>query len=188
MDPQKLKTVAVVCGLGPPDMGYKGMSWLNYFGFALGYRHLHWLTRRWMSGQPAARLKLPVEERMEQLKREFSQPDLHEKDAAIFRGPDDLLRLYLRSSQEVFSRGFDAWLLDGQLLSQDFGFRIEDIRPDLPVQLWYGKLDTNVPVTHGEQTAARLRGKVQLRIEDETHTSIVVNWREKVFEDLVANM
>ena len=82
----------------------------------------------------------------------------------------------------------NAFAQDGRLISTDWGFRVEDIRPDLPVQLWYGKLDSNVPVIHGEQTAERLGPNAHLRVEDETHWSINVNWREQILEDLLKNL
>jgi pimeloyl-ACP methyl ester carboxylesterase len=67
----------------------------------------------------------------------------------------------------------------------DHGFRIEDIRPELPVHLWYGKLDSFVPPNHGVQIAARLGGRAYLRLEDETHASIVVNRMREILEHLV---
>ncbi len=70
----------------------------------------------------------------------------------------------------------------------DFGFRIEDIRPDLPVQLWYGKHDVFVPLYHGETIANRLGDRANLRVEDETHASIFYNWREQFLEDLVKSI
>ena len=79
-------------------------------------------------------------------------------------------------------------LQDGKLIASEFGFRVEDIRPDLPVRLWYGKLDTFVPCHHGEQIAARLGSGAHLRIEDETHASLTIMWRKKVLEDLVRSM
>jgi pimeloyl-ACP methyl ester carboxylesterase len=69
----------------------------------------------------------------------------------------------------------------------NFRFRIEDIRPELPVQLWYGKLDTFVPPNHGVQIAARLGGRAYLRIEDETHGSIVVNRMREILEHLLSS-
>jgi len=58
-----------------------------------------------------------------------------------------------------------------QISGMDFGFRIEDIRSNLP-QLWYGKHDTHVPLRHGEQIAARLGSRARLRKEDKTHASM----------------
>jgi hypothetical protein len=130
---------------------------------------------------------LTDEERLERLQRQFSKIKAHPKDVAIF-GDVDRMRLYLRSARESYSQGFDGLAQDGHLVSMDFGFRIEDIRSNLPVQLWYGNLDTSVPLNHGEQIAARLGSRAHLRREDETHATIVTNWEEQILEDLVRAM
>ena len=75
---------------------------------------------------------------------------------------------------------------DGRLISMDFRFRIEDAR--MPVQLWYGKLDTSVPIVQGEEIARRLGEYGNLRVEDETHASITMNWREQILEELVKSL
>ncbi|MCJ1254051.1 hypothetical protein MMC24_001865 [Lignoscripta atroalba] len=185
----KLKAVSIVCGLGPPDIGNSDMNWANWLGFTLGYRYFPGLVRWWFEQEPAARLDLTDEGRLERLQRQFSKTKskAHPKDVAVFSDVDRM-RLFLRSSRECFAQGFDGLLQDGKLISMDFGFRIEDIRSNLPVQLWYGKLDTYVPLSHGEQIAARLGSRANLRREDETHASIVTNWEEQILEDLVRAM
>ena len=68
---------------------------------------------------------------------------------------------------------------------------MEDIRKDLPLRLWYGKYDTNVPANHGIQIAKRLGdagGNVQLRIEEETHMTLVLKRRKEILEDLLGSM
>jgi hypothetical protein len=70
----------------------------------------------------------------------------------------------------------------------DFGFRIEDIRPDIPVNLWYGTLDKCIPCNHGVQIAARLGERANLRLLEETHTSIFFNNREAVLTELLKTL
>ena|SRR2546423_6780177 len=185
----KLKAVAIICGLGPPDIGNWGMNLGNWLGFTLGWRYTPGLVHFWFWREPAARLDLTDEERLERLLRQVSKTKskAHPKDFAVFSDVDRM-RLYLRSSRESYSQGFDGIALDGHLISMDFGFRIEDIRSNLPVQLWYGKHDTHVPLNHGEQIAARLGSRARLRKEEETHASIVTNWEEQILEDLVRAM
>ena len=183
----KLQSVAIVCGLGAPDMSNKGMSWLNWGGFAFGYVHLPGFVRWWYSRDPATQLHLSDEKRLELFQSHFSKSKPHSKDMEVLKDGKEF-RLYTRSSRQAFAQGIDGVVQDGRLLSSDWGFRLEDVRPDLPVQLWYGKLDTNVPVIHGEQTAERLGAEVHLRVEDETHASIVCNWREHILEGLVRNI
>ncbi|PGH14294.1 hypothetical protein AJ79_03116 [Helicocarpus griseus UAMH5409] len=186
---ERLKCVSIVCGLGPPDIGMAGANWASWAGFTLGYRYFPTATQWYLQRQPTARLDLADENRLQLLLQAFSgsKATAHEKDLEIMRDKD-YLRLILRSNRESFAHGGDGVVQDGKLMSTDFGFRIEDLRPDLPVQLWYGKHDTIVPLNHGEQIAARLGGRADLRVEDETHGSIQVNWREEILKDLVRSM
>jgi hypothetical protein len=141
-----------------------------------------WFLQTW----PGARLDLSDEQRLNLLHQEIekSKATYHPKDC-VFIDDEDTLRLSLRSQRESFAQGCDAVLLDGKLMSSDFGIRVEDIRPDLPVQLWYAKHDNFVPLRHGEEIAARLGGRAQLRVEDETHASIPINFREEIWKELL---
>ena len=184
----ELKAVSIVCGLGPPDMGYREMNWSNWAGFTFIISYFPSFARWYWRRQTAARLDLSDAERFRRSRIDILKnvSKDHPKDVAVF-GDVDLTRLYLRSSREAFAQGFDGFLLDGKLINNDFGFRIEDIRADLPIQLWYGKLDTYVPLSHGEQTAVRLGGRAKLRVEDETHASISTR-REEILRELVGAM
>jgi pimeloyl-ACP methyl ester carboxylesterase len=95
---------------------------------------------------------------------------------------------YLRATREAFVQGYDGALLDGKLCCLDFGFRVEDIRPDLPVQLWYGKRDVFVPPNHGVQLAKRLGSRADIRLEDETHACLPVNFKKEIIENLIKAM
>lgn len=100
----------------------------------------------------------------------------------------DFHRLALRSTSEGFAQGFDGVLLDGKLCCLDFGFKVEDIRPNSPVQLWYGKQDIFVPPNHGVPLAKRLGSRAHLRLEDETHPSLVANRKKEILENLIKAM
>jgi len=182
----KLRAVSIVCGLGSPDMGYGGMKWMNWVGWTFGQRIAPGLCRWWFGREPGARVDLSDEERMRLLRQGFEKDkaNMHPKDLAVFSDVD-FMRTHLRSSREAFGQGMDGFSLDFRLLNANFGFRIEDIRENLPVQLWYGKLDTNVPLQHGEKIAARLGANAHLRVEDETHASIWANWKEEYLGELV---
>jgi len=187
---EKLKCVSIVCGLGPPDIGMRGANFLNWVGFTFGWRYSPAIFMRWFfQREPAGRLDWSDEKRLELLQQRVSRSraTAHEKDLEVMTD-EDFLRLYLRSTRESLAQGFDGLLQDGKVMCMDYGFRIEDIRPDLPVRLWYGKHDTYVPLNHGKQIAARLGGRAYLRVEDETHASISQNWKKEVLEDLIKSM
>lgn len=105
-----------------------------------------------------------------------------------FMKDGDFLQLFLRTARESFANGGNAMMQDGKMMTSPFGFRIEDIRPDLPFQLWYGKQDVNVPLNHGLQIAARLGDRAHLRVEDETHLTISALWREEILKGIVESM
>ncbi|KAJ4372072.1 hypothetical protein N0V83_003845 [Neocucurbitaria cava] len=109
------------------------------------------------------------------------------KDLEVM-GNEDIMRLMLRSTRESYAQGFDGVRQDGKVMCTDFGFRLEDIRDDLPVQLWYGKQDTFVPLVQGVQIAARVGGIADLRVVDETHASISTNLKKEVLEEILKKM
>lgn len=186
---ENLRVVSIVCGLGPPDMGYNGMNWSNRLGFSFAQHYFPGICRWWVSREPAARLDLSDEERMLRLQQsiEKSKSSMNQTDIEIF-GDADLMKLYLRSSQEAFGQGMNGFSQDARLACKDWGFRIEDIRKNLPFQLWYGKLDTNVPLRHGQQIAERLGDQAQLTIADTTHAGISYHWRSNILEGIVKAM
>lgn len=56
---------------------------------------------------------------------------------------------------------------DFALFTRDWGFRLEDIT--VPVHLWQGDADRNVPAAHAEQQAAAIPGAVLHRCPGEGH-------------------
>ncbi|KAF2257673.1 alpha/beta hydrolase fold protein [Lojkania enalia] len=181
---EKLKCVSIVCGIGPTDIGMSGANWVNWIGFTFGWRYSFVAAIRWFFRlEPAARLELTDEERFELHMQRMSRLT-NEKDLEVLNDAD-FAQLFLRTARESYRQGFDAVTDDGRLICLDYGFRIEDIRSDLPVHLWYGKQDAHVPLNHGQQIAARLGDRAQLRVEDDTHASIWLKWKEEVLKDMI---
>lgn len=136
----KLRAVAIVCGLGSPDMTYAGMNWTSWLGWTYGQRWFPWLCRWWTGFDPGARLDLSEEERVSRMRKNFEKgkAKMDPKDAAMF-GDQDFMWMHIRRSTEVFKQGMDGFSNDFRVLNSDFGFKIEDIRKDLPVLMWHGR-------------------------------------------------
>lgn len=183
----RLKAVTIVCGVGTPDMGYKGMGWLHWMGFGFGFRLFPGLCKLFMKGDITTRLDLSDEARLDTLMSLRRSGHHHPREAGALQDVD-LARAFLRSNREAHAQGFDGWARDGARVSSAWGFRIQDIRPELPVSLWYGKVDTNVPITHGEQIAARLGGRAAFHVVDETHGSLQLHWNEAYLKELIKCM
>lgn len=182
----KLRAVAIVCGLGSPDMGYWGMNWKSWAGWTFVQRMFPWICRSWFSREPGARLDLSEKQRMKLLREAFEKDkaSMSPKDVAVF-GDEDYMWLNLRRSAEVFRQGVDGCLDDFRVLNSDFGFRIEDVRKDLPVLMWHGKADDMVPLQHAEKVAVRLGENARLCVTDDTHLSIWYERKEEFLRDLM---
>lgn len=161
---------------------------MHWAGFTFGWRYLPLFIIRWfLQREPTGRVDLTDEERLERMLQPARFKGMNEKDLAIMKD-EDALKMMLRSTREAYAQGYEWVRQDGKLMCMDFGFRIEDIRPELPVQLWYGKKDTFVPLNHGEQIAKRLGDRADLRVLDETHASIFFDNRRGILEDLIKAM
>ena len=182
----KLRAVSIVCGLGSPDMGYWGMNWMSWAGWTFGRRVSPGLCRWFFSREPGARLDLSEEERMKLMLKNFEKDKakMHPKDIPVL-GDKDFMRMHLRRASEVYKQGMDGFSNDFRLLNSDFGFKIEDIRKDLPLQLWHGRLDTMVPLQHAQKVAARVGSNAHLRISDDTHAGIWKERKEEYLRELV---
>jgi hypothetical protein len=155
----------------------RGAGWLHQVGFTIGWPYAPMFLIRWfLCGEVSGRVDLTDVQRLQpMLSPEKLALVTNEKDLTIFQNEDEL-RTMLRFTRTAYAQGFEWVRQDGSAMSLPWGFPIEDIRPDLPVQLWYGKNDTFVPLNHGQQIAKRLGERAQLRIEDDSYASISANW------------
>ncbi|KAK5733376.1 hypothetical protein LTR17_009748 [Elasticomyces elasticus] len=187
--PEVLKKVVLVAGMGPHDVGVQGMRIGNRFIFWC-FRHFSWLARL------TARLSATQYKRLiamsnnqlsayiaKTLKSRLRFRSVQQKDAEAMSNITSL-RMMLKSGSEHFRQGTDAWLEEGRLITSPIGFDLNDVK--VPVLLWYGKQDLNVPLSIGEEIANGLPEKLaKLQIEDETHISLVLNRRREVLEDIL---
>ena len=183
---EKLRAVSIVCGLGSPDMGYWGMCWTSWAGWTFGQRLFPGLCRWWFSREPGARLDLTEQERINMMRKAFEKDKkkMDPKDHILF-ADDNFRWMHIRRSAEVYRQGLYAMSQDFRVLNSDFGFRIEDIRKDLPFRLWHGKFDVMVPLQHAQKVAARLGDNAHLTITEDTHASISAVKKEEYLAELV---
>ncbi|KAI4650656.1 hypothetical protein J4E93_003013 [Alternaria ventricosa] len=188
----QLKCVSVVCGVGPMDIGMKGADILHQLGIPYGWKYAPaFLTKWFLSRDAFGRMDLSDEERFQRVLDPSNLASIKDPRDRELMADEDLVRLMLRSTREARAQGFDGIAVDGKVICSDWGFRVEDIRKDLPVQLWYGKDDCFVPANHGVQIAARLGSdneNVVLRVEDATHSTISQRWKRAQLEAMAAVM
>ena len=174
-----------------------GAAWPTYLGFTIGWRWSPQIFLKWFFLRYAAdSLGLSDEERLQKFLCEDNLKHLNKDDRSFFADEDEM-RVYIATSKQSFAQGFDAMCKDGYVMCVDWGFRVEDIRKDLPVVLWYGEKDVNVPPNHGRTIARRLRteneqqdgekgaGRVKLRVLDDTHASISMRDKRGYLVDIL---
>ncbi|KAM0718777.1 hypothetical protein Q7P37_005848 [Cladosporium fusiforme] len=189
---EQLKGVSIVAGMGPYNLGLHGMSWSNWLTFQ-GLYYFPAVTR-WLQSKAAAGLKsIPTEKLVEislsRLRYAFFKrwfgPD--SKDAEFLEDAD-FLALMIEFNKEHYRQGVEGFMGDGRVFTSDLGFRLEDVRPEIPMQLWYGSQDTNVPLRMGEAIATQLGCEPELLVKDETHLSIILKYKFEALERLLENM
>ncbi|EPQ57500.1 alpha/beta-hydrolase [Gloeophyllum trabeum ATCC 11539] len=94
---------------------------------------------------------------------------------------DDVRLRTLRMLFEAFAQGSAAFVHEARLLTEDWGFRFEDVQYDR-VQLWHGTKDVNAPIRHTRYMAERLPHGVLHEYEGETHFTILHHLEEIMSE------
>jgi pimeloyl-ACP methyl ester carboxylesterase len=85
----------------------------------------------------------------------FMTKQMPAADAEIIRRPS-VQRIFVQEAKRASATSAKASAQDFQVFSRDWGFRLEDI--GVPVHLWQGDADRNVPFAHAKQMAAAIPG------------------------------
>lgn len=192
---EQLKGITMLIASGPwyeTTMRHvRGFVWLFWSVMCFSPGLLRWMNIRALKQYR----NMPLEEYLKVAKQKnngwfmrlLARP--HEKDQAIF-DDGEIFRYSYDLVQENCKRGDDVqgMIEDFKAMTaKDLGFKVEDIRKDLPVQLWYGKFDQSVSYHVGEDLKRMLGDQATLHVRDETHASMLVYSRpvlEKALEDL----
>lgn len=185
-----LKAISIIGGMGPIDVGTKGMNWGNWFYFkALLYfpfvmRLVQYRVCAVLNSMPNDKIIELARKRLSSKKySSLVGPDVKALTDPVFL--NTMLDLY----REHYKQGVDGHMEDGRILSSDWDFRLQDIRTDLPIQMWYSKKDTNVPFRMGEAIAARLSSTPEFFVkEKETHLNLVLRCSRDALEHLLEKM
>jgi pimeloyl-ACP methyl ester carboxylesterase len=96
-------------------------------------------------------------------------------DAAVLTRPG-ARDAFLRDLRHASTTTGQAGAQDFRLFVQDWGFRLEDIT--VPVHVWQGDVDRNVPLAHGRRQADMIPGAVLHEIPGEGHMLFVDHMQE----------
>lgn len=169
--PERVTAAALVSGVGPfADSGLDGgdMMGVNRALTKLAavspsmlvplFSVQEFITRRWP--EPALRAAL----------RQFPEPD-----AAVLRR-DDVRAAFIEEAKRSAATTARAAAQDFALFARAWGFRLDEIT--VPVHVWHGDVDRNVPLSHGRFQAASIPGAVFHQCPGEGHLLVTDHLQE----------
>lgn len=172
---EKLRAVGVVSGVAPMNRAGATESMLRMNRIIFRTQQAAPPVGRaisWMMGQSIRRLG----DRMGDAMLRTLPP----ADRAVLSRPE-VRRIFLQDAQESFRHGARGAALENSLLVRPWGFRLENIRPE--VHLWQGEQDRNVPPSHGRYMATAIPNCKAVFYSDEGHL-LGVNHTDAILEAL----
>jgi pimeloyl-ACP methyl ester carboxylesterase len=94
--------------------------------------------------------------------------------------PDDAAELVRRDFLEAFARHRCGFVAETRLLSSEWDVAAESVT--VPVRLWHGERDTNVPAAGARRLADRLPDATLTAFADADHLGTLLRAREAVFD------
>ena len=169
----RMDKAAVISGVAPPEMPerFDGM-WAPV--------KLIFLTARYMPAMNRFALKQmagfysDVEGMKKRMVQAMTLPDRQ----LIERNPE-IVEVFAQATHEAHRNGIDGDALEWGLYVNPWGFKIEEIR--MPVKLWYGIHDRQVPVGMGRYLAQLIPNAELVEVEDGGHFSTINNHIEEIF-------
>jgi pimeloyl-ACP methyl ester carboxylesterase len=163
--PTRVQTAAIVSGVGPLADGgsEEGMMPMNQRITALARRAPFALSP--LFGGMIALGKRWPERVIQEMAKQLPAPD-----SAVLMRPA-VRDAFLRDFRHASTTTGQAGAQDFRLFVRDWGFRLEDIT--VPVHIWQGDIDRNVPLAHGRRQADAIPGAVLHEIPGEGHLLFV---------------
>ena len=164
--PQRLTGAYIISGVGPYDApgATDGMSRYNRILLVWLGRHAPWLGGLVIRGEARAARKGKLIDQMANM--------MPEPDRAILRQPE-IRAIFLADAREAFRQGARGGIHEWRVYSRPWGFRLEDIT--MPVHLWQGTADKNVPLSMGHYQASAIPNCKATFYEGEGHLLIVTH-------------
>ena len=95
----------------------------------------------------------------------------------------EIARGFIGCFEEATRRGPAGAVADNALISRPWGFSLSDVR--VPVLLWHGERDHNVPVAAGRYLAATLPNCRATFYPEEAHLSVLLNRQQEILSALI---
>lgn len=171
--PSRLRGTIVVCGIGPLDaivpVGWRWAKWL--VGLVARFIVLPRVLAPYLN-QDAQGLKRVLEDQcVTEEEKAFIHQEAKEGDL------DDAVVQFL----EAFKQGDGGAMLDGEILTSDWGFDAGEIEDKEKVWLVHGDQDSIAPLKYAEWIDERLGGGRLKVLKGMTHSTIWKEGEEEIF-------
>ena len=171
---ERVTAAGIASGVAPRGAPTKGMSGGLRFVSGIG-RHLPTL-RRFFLGRAAKKVARDAQGFLAK-----ASADLPAADRAVFADPE-LRRLLGDDLRESFRQGPRGPAADARTIDKRWGFRLEQIQ--VPVWIWHGQDDRNVPPDMARHVAERIPGSRAMFYRSEGHVSTLVNHAREMLRAL----
>ena len=146
--PERVSSLGIAVGMPPAEMlDLEDMTALNREGFRRALEEGRESLEEFLS-EPAASLAADPGAALDAV-----MADAPDADREILRRPE-FRALAVESLKEAFANGPQGWYDDSWALVTFWGFELAEV--EMPVRLWCGELDRNVPRRSIERMAALL--------------------------------
>lgn len=175
--PDRVTKAVILAGVGPMQApnAMKGMSAQNKMLFRVS---------RWAS--PLAGLFMIVLERQssnrERLMKQLTQSS-SEGDKRVIEERPEVADFLYESLVEAFRQGSRGPRHELYLYARRWGFRLDRI--EVPVFLWQGEQDANVPPSMGRYQAEKIPNCTATFLPDDGHIGGIINHLDDVFKSVL---
>ncbi|KAJ5364352.1 uncharacterized protein N7496_010065 [Penicillium cataractarum] len=165
----ELLGVGIVSGPGPWALGTKGAS-LDLKAILNAIAYAPWLVRYFMNSTFVKPAQDQDPAKLDQMMRS-QMKKMPPADLAFAEKYPDKVDIMIAAVRESFKQGVDSNVRDGQMLTSDWGFELQNIKFE-KVLVWHGTEDVNVPVARGRYLAEHIPHAVLREYEGDTHITI----------------
>ena len=170
---ERITKAAIISGVAPPEMPQKlkGM-WppVKMIFFSARYAPaINRMLLKQMSGFYANK-----EQMLKQMKQALPAPD-----QALIDARPEVIDIFSEAAGEAHRSGVDGDAWEWQMYVRPWGFELEDLK--VPMGLWYGEVDGNVPVGMGHYMATQIPNSQLTVVPDGGHFSTINNHIHEIF-------
>ena len=173
--PQRLTACSIISGMGPYEVGLDGMKLRNRTALLVA-RYVPWLLRPLLWGNIGRYRhdQTKIDALLLNMVSELPAPDKE-----LFLNPEVRQHLAL-ATKEAFRQGSRGLAYEGRLLSQPWGFRLDDISYR-NIYLWHGELDIDVPIKMARFVADAIPNCKAKFFQYDGHISVPHTYPEEIW-------